>query len=154
MVDSFTVSQVSEVDSCSGIRSFDINRAFEISVPQRIPQVSKLRLVLGEAMARKRERRLGGRNTVRSGVPFSRYADGLKVKVDGSRSDGVTEFSEELASLGEGDTADALLGRGGGSSNIASLLGGRGSFGGRSGGFMMIFWGRTGEGIVASKGLC
>ena len=50
---------------------------------QRIPQVSRLRLVLGEAMARKWERMFGRKNTVRSGVLFSRYADGLKVKVDG-----------------------------------------------------------------------
>ena len=162
MTDSFTVSQVSEVDSCSGIRSLDINRAFEINVPQRIPQVSRLRLVLEEAMARKCARRFGGKKTVRSGVPFSRYADGLKVKVDGSKSDGITEFPEELTSLREGNSSDTLLGRrGGSSSKIADLLGRRGSFGGSSGGFLSS-WVVDSDGIVrggiveitASNGLC
>lgn len=37
------VSQVSDVDVCSGTRSLETKSALEIKVPQRIPQVSRFR---------------------------------------------------------------------------------------------------------------
>lgn len=66
------VSQVSDVDVCSGTRSLETKSALEISVPQRIPQVSRFRRVLEAAKIRNCVRRSGGRKTVRRGVPFSR----------------------------------------------------------------------------------
>ena len=72
MSDSLSISHVSEVDSCSGIRSFEIKKALEINVPQRMPQVSRFRLVFEEAINKKRLRRSGEIKIVRSGVPFSR----------------------------------------------------------------------------------
>ena len=79
IADSLVVSHVSDVEICSGIKSLEMKRAFETREPQRIPQVSRLRRVLGAASERKRDRRLAGRKTERSGVPFSKYAEGLKV---------------------------------------------------------------------------
>lgn len=73
--------------------------ALWVSVPQRIPQVSRLARVFASAMERKRSRSSEGRKTVRRGAPFSRYADGRKVNADSSSSstgDGVdgVEFCE------------------------------------------------------------
>lgn len=79
MADSLVVSHVSDVDVCSGIINLEMNRAFDTSVPQRIPQVSKLRRVLAAAQAKNWDLRLAGRNTDRRGLPFSRYAEGLNV---------------------------------------------------------------------------
>ena len=59
-----------------------MKKAFEISVPARKPQVSRFSSVLCCAIVRKRWRRSGGKKRVRSGLPFSRYAEGLKVYVD------------------------------------------------------------------------
>ena len=53
--------------------------ALEIRVPQRMPQVSRLREVFGWTRLRKVERRSGGSRTVRRGAPDSVKAVGLKV---------------------------------------------------------------------------
>ena len=119
MADSLTVSQVSDVDSCSGMSNLDTNKAFEISVPHRIPHVSRLRRVFEFASRRNSWRRLGGRNNVLRGVPFSRYAAGLNVNVDGLRSEGsACDFGATSVSFDGrgGPVDDSLLGRGGGSS--------------------------------------
>jgi hypothetical protein len=79
IADSFVVSHVSDVAVCSGIRSLEINSAFDTNVPQRIPQVSKLRCVLAATADRNWVRRFAGRKTERRGLPFSKYADGLNV---------------------------------------------------------------------------
>jgi hypothetical protein len=55
---------------------WEINRALEIRVPQRIPQVSRFAEVLGEARVTKEVRRSVGRKRVRRGVPFSVWAAG------------------------------------------------------------------------------
>ena len=57
----------------------ETKRALERRVPARKAQVSRLRAVLGWARVRKERRRWGGRKRVRSGVPFSRWAEGRKV---------------------------------------------------------------------------
>lgn len=104
---SFIISHVSEEFFCSGMTSRDMKRALEMRDPQRIPQVSKFALVFGEASFKKVERRVGGRKMVRSGVPFSRYAEGLKVKLAGINSFPVTEAtvdSTELKAEKEGST--------------------------------------------------
>lgn len=67
--------------------SLEINNALLIRVPQRTPHVSRLDRVFGRAILRNVDRRSGGRKIVRSGVPFSRYAEGLKANVDGFRSE-------------------------------------------------------------------
>ena len=56
--------------------------ALEITVPQRMPQVSKSRREFLCAMLRKVERRSGGRRTVLRGTPASVDADGWKVYFD------------------------------------------------------------------------
>ena len=80
---SSVVSQVSEVDVWSGTMRWVMKRAFETRVAQRIPQVSRLRAVLGWARLRKVVRRSGGRRTVRRGAPDSVKAVGLKVYFEG-----------------------------------------------------------------------
>ena len=81
------VSQVSDVLSWSGITSLEMNKALEIRVPHNMPHVSRFARVFCDAMARNRCRKSGGRKIVRKGVPFSRYAEGLKVNSEGLRSD-------------------------------------------------------------------
>lgn len=49
-----------------------MNRALDLRIPQRIPQVSRLRRVFIDAAARNLCRRVGGRKTVRRAFPFSR----------------------------------------------------------------------------------
>ena len=78
-----------------------MNNALLISVPQRMPHVSRFLAVFGAAMERKRCRRSGGRKSVRRGEPFSRCAEGLKVKVEGCRSADVEE-GEVVEIEGEG----------------------------------------------------
>jgi hypothetical protein len=56
-----------------------MKRAFEITVPQRMPQVSRLRAVLASARLRKVVRSSGGNRTGRSGAPDSVKAVDLKV---------------------------------------------------------------------------
>ena len=53
-----------------------MKRAEEIRVPQRMPQVSRLAVVLDWARVVKEVRRAVGRKSVRRGVPFSVYAAG------------------------------------------------------------------------------
>ena len=53
--------------------------AFEMTVPHRIPQVSKLRVVFAWAWFRNVVRKVGGRKTVRRGTPPSVKAFGLNV---------------------------------------------------------------------------
>jgi len=50
---SSTISQVSEVEVCRGMTSFVMKKALRIRVPQRMPQVSRLRAVLAVAWWRK-----------------------------------------------------------------------------------------------------
>jgi hypothetical protein len=64
--------------------SREMKSALEIRVPHRIPQVSRLAKVLGRAMDRNVSRSAVGRKRVRSGVPFSRYAEGRNVKAEAS----------------------------------------------------------------------
>lgn len=130
-----------------------MKKALEIRLPQRMPQVSRLRLVLGRAISRKCLRRSGEIKMVRRGVPFSRYEDGLKVKVDGCRSDG-----DGLGS-GERDKevlGAILLGTGGGagvidifSGTLAGIAGGGEMRGSRS-----SFLGIGGNVSVMLKALC
>ena len=68
------------------------------------------------AIRKKVVRSVGGRNTVRKGVPFSRYAAGAKI----CTGSGVAALA--------GDWSDTLSGRGG---NVTTLLLG---FGGSAGG--------------------
>jgi hypothetical protein len=56
-----------------------MKKALAIRVPAKNPQVSKLTSVFLYASLRKVVRKVGGRNIVRSGVPFSRYAAGAKM---------------------------------------------------------------------------
>ena len=63
---------MSDVLCCSGMTRREMNSALEISVPQRMPQVSRLFCVFVDAMARNLWRSSGGRKTVRRGLPFSR----------------------------------------------------------------------------------
>lgn len=79
IADSFVVSQVSDVEVCSGIINLEMNSALETKVPQRIPHVSRLRRVLAAAEAKNWDRRFAGKKTDRRGLPFSKYAEGLKV---------------------------------------------------------------------------
>jgi len=69
------------VEVWRGITSLETKRALERRVPARKAQVSRLRVVLGEARRRKERRRMGGRKRVRRGVPDSRCAVGVKVYV-------------------------------------------------------------------------
>ncbi len=55
-----------------GTTSLLTKRALERRVPARKAQVSRFREVLREARERKEWRRVGGRKSVRRGVPFSR----------------------------------------------------------------------------------
>ena len=66
--------------------SFDMKKALLMSVPQRMPRNSRFWEVEEEARERNLERRFGGRNMVRRGVPDSRKAEGLKVKSRGFTS--------------------------------------------------------------------
>lgn len=50
---------------------WEMKRALEIRVPQRIPQVSRFEDVFEEARETKEVRRAVGRKRVRRGVPFS-----------------------------------------------------------------------------------
>jgi len=68
---SSTISQVSEVEVWAGMTSFVMKKAFWISVPQRIPQVSRLRRVLAAAWRRKEWRSGEGRNIGRRAAPDS-----------------------------------------------------------------------------------
>ena len=61
-----------------------MKRALEISVPQRMPQVSKLCDVFGCAMFKNLRLSSGGSNTVRIGAPASVKDVGLKVYFDGA----------------------------------------------------------------------
>jgi hypothetical protein len=58
--------------SCSGITTREMKSALDIRVPHSIPHVSRFRRVLGAACLRNSVRRVGGRKTVRRGLPFSR----------------------------------------------------------------------------------
>lgn len=75
---------MSEVEVWSGMMRVLMNRALAMMVPARIPQVSRLRDVLGSARLRNWVRRSGGRRTVRRGAPASVKAVGLKVYFEGS----------------------------------------------------------------------
>jgi hypothetical protein len=56
-----------------------MNSAFEMTVPQSMPQVSRLRAVFAWAWFKNVVRRVGGRKTVRNGAPPSVNAFGLNV---------------------------------------------------------------------------
>ena len=82
---------MSDVECWSGRMRWLMKSALEIRVPQRMPQVSRLRVVLGWTRLRKLERRSGGRRTVRRGAPDSVEAVGLKVYLEtggGGAADG------------------------------------------------------------------
>lgn len=118
-----------------------MNRALDFRIPQRIPHVSRLRRVLVEEWERNWWRRVGGRNTVRRALPFSRYAEGLKVNSSSSgvsAREGESERSMYFPGIGGpedwGGTANFPgIGGGRGCSN-GEGVGGLGGLGGRAGG--------------------
>lgn len=85
-----------------------MKRALEITVPQRMPHVSRLRIVLGFAMFKKVNRSSGGSITVLRGAPPSVNAVGLKVYFDGDcgtgGGDGLTVVN--VVGLGGTDSVD------------------------------------------------
>ncbi len=113
-------------------------------MPHNMPHVSRFLLVFDSAYLRNSVRRVGGRKIVRSGLPFSRYAEGRKVKV--------ALGSDMLASIG---STLSFPGRGGGSGSCTWL---KVSFGGLGGRFRLgdidldrdskLSWYRTGCDLV------
>lgn len=101
-----------------------MKNAFAISVPPRNPHVSRLANVFRCAIRKKVVRKVGGKNTVRSGVPFSRYAAGANVCV----ASGVA--------IRAGGCCDTFSGRGGSASMLILGFGGRA--GGRSAKFPVV----------------
>lgn len=70
--------------------------------------------MLVAAMDKNRERRSGGRKIVRRGWPFSRYAAGLKVKVDGCSSDVGVVVADLKSETSSGEPAIGDFGGGSG----------------------------------------
>lgn len=69
---SSVISHVSLVAVCAGITNLVINNASDFNIPHRMPHVSRLSVVLGEAECRKCVRREVGRKSGRRGSPDSR----------------------------------------------------------------------------------
>ena len=98
--------------------------ALEMSVPQRMPQVSRLRNVFGCARLVKVVRKSGGSMTVRRGAPDSVKAVGLKVYLDAGVASCVGGGEGEAIGDGRADkSAEGLGGRGGAKPSGASLAG-------------------------------
>lgn len=90
-----------------------MKRALDFKMPHSMPHVSRFRRVLLEALDRNCERSCAGRKTGRRGSPFSRKAEGWKVK-SSSSFEGVGGRSEGSL-LGRGGPVDVYLpGTGGG----------------------------------------
>ena len=89
-----------------------MKNAFAISVPPRNPQVSKLASVFLCAIRKKVVRNVGGKKTVRKGVPFSRYAAGAKICTGSGVSARARGCSDTSSGRG-GSLATMLLGFGG-----------------------------------------
>jgi hypothetical protein len=81
IADSFTVSHVSEVHFCSGIKRQVMKSALLTVVPHKIPHISRLAAVFSAAIFKKEFRNVVGMNTGRMGSPFSRYAAGRNVSL-------------------------------------------------------------------------
>jgi hypothetical protein len=79
MAHSFSVSHVSLVHVCSGIKSAETKSAPLDLVPQSIPHISIPWRVWSAAMSRKRDLSRSGRKTGRRGEPFSRKAGALNM---------------------------------------------------------------------------
>lgn len=131
-----------------------MKRALLLRMPQSIPQVSRFRRVLLDAQDRNCERSCEGRKTGRSGSPFSRKAEGWKVK-ESSSVEGVRGRSVCFSGIGGAELV-YLPGTGGGWKRsygaVCEGVEGLGGSGGGIGGVPEDLWicsfgGRAGNGV-------
>lgn len=136
---------------CSGMIKRVMKRALDFKIPHSMPHVSRFRRVFEDARERNWWRSWDGRKTGRSGSPFSRKAEGLKVN-SSSSPDGVGGRASCTLLGNGGAPSETLPGTGGGRDSYRGSYGEDDGLGGRGGGadggpeglYICSFGGRAG----------